>query len=184
MQEKKIIDGLRMKNQESLSDFRKAFSPLINYILSPILKDSRDKEECLSDIVVTVWERIDTYDESKGSFTTWLTVISRNLALNKARSRNRINLNEEEMIDTTPSKEITPEEAAIKREQAKLLQKAIGTLSKETFDAAVEKGGNAIWFATNEEFLQKADEILKDGDAILIKASHFMDFPKIVEALQ
>ena len=131
MQEKKIIDGLRAKNQESLSDFRKAFSPLINYILSPILEDSRDKEECLSDIVVTVWERIDTYDESKGSFTTWLTVISRNLALNKARSRNRINLNEEEMVDTTPSKEITPEEAAIKREQAKLLQRAIGTLSKE-----------------------------------------------------
>ena len=35
-----------------------------------------------------------------------------------------------------------------------------------------------------QDFLEKADEILKDGDAILIKASHFMDFNKIVEALQ
>ncbi len=61
---------------------------------------------------------------------------------------------------------------------------AIGELSKNIYAGCVEKGGNALWFATKEEFLQKADEILKDGDAVLIKASHFMDFPKIVEALQ
>lgn len=61
---------------------------------------------------------------------------------------------------------------------------AIGTLSKEIFAGAVEKGGNAIWFETKEEFLEKKDSILKKGDAILIKASHFMDFNKIVEALK
>ncbi len=61
---------------------------------------------------------------------------------------------------------------------------AIGTLSKEIFDGAVKKGGCAMWFETKEEFLEKKDSILKDGDAILIKASHFMDFAKIVEALK
>lgn len=131
LQEKKIIEGLKSKNQESLSDFRLRFGPLINYILSPILSDSRDKEECFSDIVITVWNRIDLYDESKGSFTTWLTVISRNAALNKARSRNRIKLNEDEMNENTPSNHISPEDAAIKREQTRLLQKAISTLSKD-----------------------------------------------------
>ncbi len=60
---------------------------------------------------------------------------------------------------------------------------AIGELSKNIYAGSVDMGGNALWFATKEEFLEKADEILKDGDAILIKASHFMDFPKIVEAL-
>ncbi len=61
---------------------------------------------------------------------------------------------------------------------------AIGTLSKETFDAAVEKGGCAMWFETKEEFLAKKDEILQEGDAILIKASNFMKFSEIVEALK
>ena len=61
---------------------------------------------------------------------------------------------------------------------------AIGTLSKEIYAGAVEKGGNAIWFETKEEFLEKADDILCKGDAILIKASHFMDFAKIVNALK
>jgi len=31
--------------------------------------------------------------------------------------------------------------------------------------------------------LKNADSLLKKGDAVLIKASHSMDFPKIVEAL-
>ena len=60
---------------------------------------------------------------------------------------------------------------------------AIGALSKNIYEGAVSKGGSALWFATKEEFLEKSQDILKDGDAILIKASHSMNFPKIVEAL-
>ncbi len=60
---------------------------------------------------------------------------------------------------------------------------AIGKLSKNIYCGSSESGGRALWFETKEEFLEKADEILKEGDAILIKASHFMDFTKIVEAL-
>ncbi len=60
---------------------------------------------------------------------------------------------------------------------------AIGELSKNAYNGAVCSGGNAIWFKTKEEFLQKADTILNDGDVILVKASHSMDFPKIVNAL-
>ncbi|MBQ8808477.1 MAG: UDP-N-acetylmuramoyl-tripeptide--D-alanyl-D-alanine ligase [Clostridia bacterium] len=61
---------------------------------------------------------------------------------------------------------------------------AIGPLSKEIFRGALENGGNAMWFETKEEFLKEKQNILKDGDAILIKASHFMDFSKIVEELK
>lgn len=61
---------------------------------------------------------------------------------------------------------------------------AIGDLSKNIYAGALEKGGNAMWFDTKEDFLEKAKEILSDGDAILIKASHFMNFPAIVDALK
>lgn len=61
---------------------------------------------------------------------------------------------------------------------------AIGPLSKHTYNGAKKRGGNAIWFETKEEFLKKASEILRGGDAVLIKASHFMDFNKIVSSLQ
>ena len=39
-------------------------------------------------------------------------------------------------------------------------------------------------FANNEELLAKLPELLADKDSILINASHFMQFEKIVAALQ
>ena len=131
MQEQKIIEGLKEKRQESLSEFRLRYSPLIHYILKPILKDERDMEECFSDITVTVWNNIQYYNSEKGTFTTWLTAISRNAAFNKSRKQTRISQNEEPVCESTPSPCISPEENAIKKEQTKLLQKAISTLSKE-----------------------------------------------------
>ncbi|MBQ1243162.1 MAG: sigma-70 family RNA polymerase sigma factor [Clostridia bacterium] len=131
MQADKIIEGMQNKNADSLTEFRLRYAPLIHYILKPILKDERDIEECFSDITVTVWNNIQFYSPDKGTFTTWLTAISRNAAFNKARKQNRINQNEEPIYETTPSPCISPEESAIKKEQQKLLQKAIGTLSKD-----------------------------------------------------
>ena len=40
-----------------------------------------------------------------------------------------------------------------------------------------------MYFETKEDFLSEADSILKKNDVILIKASHFMEFSKIVDAL-
>ena len=43
---------------------------------------------------------------------------------------------------------------------------------------------NAVLFGNKEELLEKLPELLEKGDSILIKASHFMQFEKIVKALQ
>jgi methylmalonyl-CoA mutase cobalamin-binding subunit len=58
------------------------------------------------------------------------------------------------------------------------------TAATNIFEGAIALKQKAMWFETKEEFLEKAGEVLEEGDVILIKASHFMDFPKIVEALK
>lgn len=64
----------------------------------------------------------------------------------------------------------------------------IGEMSREMYKAAQKETGNAerrcLYFATKEEFLAKKEEVLLDGDTILIKASNGMKFREIVEALQ
>ena len=42
----------------------------------------------------------------------------------------------------------------------------------------------ALWFADNESFIQAIPDIIKDGDNVLVKASHGMNFPQIVHALE
>ncbi len=61
---------------------------------------------------------------------------------------------------------------------------AIGELSKNIYEKASEGGIDAHWFETKEEMLTKKDEIFKEGDTILIKASHGMDFAKLVDTFK
>ena len=57
--------------------------------------------------------------------------------------------------------------------------------TKDMFlDKSVNPDMNAQLFATKEELLEKLPVLLNSGDSILIKASHFMQFEKIVTALQ
>ena len=60
-----------------------------------------------------------------------------------------------------------------------------GDLTRSLVEEA-SKGANteALWFADNESFIQAIPDIIKDGDNVLVKASHGMNFPQIVHALE
>ena len=63
---------------------------------------------------------------------------------------------------------------------------AVGELSKEMAKAARESASHPMQifhFATREELLSELLPTIKKGDTLLVKASHFMEFPKIVAAL-
>ncbi len=60
-----------------------------------------------------------------------------------------------------------------------------GTLAAE-YKAGVEAvmgSCEVYYFPTRDEMIESLITYVKEGDNILIKASHFMDFPKVVEAL-
>ena len=66
----------------------------------------------------------------------------------------------------------------------------IGKLSRNTWEGASAQRriqGNknaAYYFETKEEFMSKIDTIIQKGDTVMVKASHSMNFPEIVEKLK
>lgn len=62
----------------------------------------------------------------------------------------------------------------------------IGPLSKALADGARQtlSAAQVAWFENNTEFLKAAGDLLCEGDNVLVKASHSMNFPEIVEALK
>ncbi|MFV0361753.1 MAG: UDP-N-acetylmuramoyl-tripeptide--D-alanyl-D-alanine ligase [Suipraeoptans sp.] len=63
---------------------------------------------------------------------------------------------------------------------------SIGELSK-----AIKMGSSnnnprveSLWFDTKEEFINKMTDIIEEGDNVLVKASHGMDLPAVVSALE
>ena len=62
---------------------------------------------------------------------------------------------------------------------------AAGELAKEYAAGAAEKSSDVDihYFEDRETMTQELLSYVKEGDTILVKASHFMEFPKVVEAL-
>ena len=60
----------------------------------------------------------------------------------------------------------------------------IGGLSENTAKGASYSNAEVRYFETKAEFLPQAEKFLKKGDTVLVKASHGMEFPEIVEKLK
>lgn len=64
---------------------------------------------------------------------------------------------------------------------------AIGNLARHIYDgiqSTADTTTKAYYFETKADFLAQAKTLLYKGDTVLIKASHGMEFPEIVERLQ
>ena len=128
MHEREIIELLLSRDERGVSELLLYYGPLMRYIIAPILSDARDREDCLNDVVMRVWERIDTFDDLKGSFNSWLTAVTRNAALNRARGDTAAD-SAEEIPQNIPSTLPTPEEAVLANERKAALARALDKLS-------------------------------------------------------
>lgn len=128
MRERELIELLRGRDERGAEELLRHYGPLMRYIIAPILSDPQDREECLSEAVLRVWEKIALYDPDRGSWAGWLTALTRNAALNRARRAGR-ECPREELTESIPSPEPTPEEQVLRQERRDALARALGELS-------------------------------------------------------
>ncbi len=119
-----MIQLIREKNEDGAKELLLHYGPLMRYIIAPILPNAQDQEECLSEIIMKIWDKIEVYDIERGNFNTWLTALTRNTALNKARQNKKYGETTEIPIDL-PSKELTPEEAVLHKEKLHAIKQAL-----------------------------------------------------------
>lgn len=127
MQENTVERLLLEKNEQGMDALLLHYGPLMRYIIAPILQNPQDREDCLSEVSMRVWEKIGQFDGEKGSFHAWLTAITRNTALNHARRASGSSA--EELSESTPSPELSPEETLLKKERQEALKTALSRLS-------------------------------------------------------
>ena len=75
-----------------------------------------------------VWEKIDPFQEERGSWNGWLTSLTRHAALNHVWRISRHG-GAEALSEDPPSPELTPEEVPLLQERQTALQAALGQLS-------------------------------------------------------
>ena len=80
MHEQEVLALLRAGDERGAEALLRHYAPLMRYIIAPIVPDAQDREECLSDAALRVWEKFGTYDPARGSWPAWLTALPRNTA--------------------------------------------------------------------------------------------------------
>lgn len=130
MREAEIIELIQKRDQAGIEKLLLHYRPLMQYIIAPILPNEQDREECLLEIAMRVWDKIELFDEKRGSWNIWLTSLCRNVALNRARKKKTIAATDE-IPENIASKELTPEEWMLQKERQEELRKILEALPEK-----------------------------------------------------
>ena len=104
---------------------------VLGYIFHKI-NDMTNAEDLCSDVFVKVYEKLDTFDESKSSLSTWIYTITRNTLTDYFRTR-KVNGEIPETLSDTSS----PEDEICSAEMLEILAKALEKLDDRARDIIV-----------------------------------------------
>jgi RNA polymerase sigma factor (sigma-70 family) len=87
LSEQQLIERLTQKDKSALEYLYDHYSGALYGVILRIVNSETIAEEVLQDAFVKIWDKIASYDAQKGALFTWMMTISRNLALDKLRSK-------------------------------------------------------------------------------------------------
>ncbi|MGO8947932.1 MAG: sigma-70 family RNA polymerase sigma factor, partial [Ktedonobacterales bacterium] len=90
--EQSLYLGILNRDQAALEELIRRSSRELSYFIRSVLENSgtaQDVEECTSDLFVTVWLDIGSYDPDRGSLRTWITMRAKFIALDRRRQIQR-----------------------------------------------------------------------------------------------
>lgn len=87
MDQDQLVARLKARDKDALSYLYDHYSGAIYGMISRIVNDDDVTEEVMQDAFLKIWNKIDQYDGKKGRLFTWMANLSRNLAIDKIRSK-------------------------------------------------------------------------------------------------
>lgn len=127
MKEEDIIARLRDGDSQAMEALMQQYGPFLRYILTPILLNASEREECFSEVIARIWQKQAQYDPGKGSWKAWVAAIARNTALNWNRTRKQT----EPLSEEIPADTMAPEDILLRKERQKALEQALLQVSRQ-----------------------------------------------------
>ena len=135
-----LIAQIQDGNTESLSEFYDRYAGLVFSTALQITRSQHQAQSVLQDVFLTVWEKAETYDPSRGSLVTWLMAITRNKSIDQLRSgekqrRSEVALSDELRGITADEGSNTPLQDVFAIERRKVIKEALQEIPEEQRNA-------------------------------------------------
>ncbi len=87
MSQEELLVLIYKKDEKAFTHMYDMYSKSLFAVIHVLIKNREEAEDVLQDVFVKIWKNIDTYNESKGRFYTWILNIARNTSIDKLRSK-------------------------------------------------------------------------------------------------
>ena len=119
---------LQQGDEEALEKLLTHYDGMLRYIAGGILEAPQDREDCLAQVRLKLWESRGQYDPARSSPATWLTALCRNAAVDHLRRLQRQGYGE--LSETHPDPAPGPEEQAERREVEERLRALVESMEE------------------------------------------------------
>jgi RNA polymerase sigma-70 factor (ECF subfamily) len=128
-----LVQAMARGDQVALSRVYRQTVGQVFGIARAILGSKEDAEEVVCDVYAYAWQHADSYDESRGSVATWLTIIARSRAIDRRRQqRDHVSLDEtrfEALAGSLIDEQLDPEKVLSQSQAGGALHVALESLT-------------------------------------------------------
>ncbi len=87
MTQEEILPLIYNKDDKAYTILYDMYSRSLFAVILNLVKNREEAEDVLQEVFVKIWKNIDSYNETKGRFYTWILNIARNTSIDKLRSK-------------------------------------------------------------------------------------------------
>lgn len=87
MTQEEILPLVLKKDDRAFTILYEMYSKNVFGVIYNLMNDKEEAEDVLQEVFIKIWKNIDSYNESKGRFYTWIVNIARNATIDKLRSK-------------------------------------------------------------------------------------------------
>jgi RNA polymerase sigma-70 factor (ECF subfamily) len=140
-----LVRRMQSGDERALGTFYDRWYPIVNGLVSRMLKSADDVEDVVEETFWQVWRQANRFAEGRGSVQTWVLTIARSRALDRLRSTRR---RREDSIDDDGGENLAssaeptfvratndPSLAVEHKERSQLIRAALGELPREQREA-------------------------------------------------
>jgi RNA polymerase sigma factor (sigma-70 family) len=133
-----LLAGVAHGDNAALVAFVRRYQKRVFGLAYSMLGDAGAAEEVAQEAFIRVWRHAPVFDARRGSVTTWVLTIARNLSIDALRMRRAVPIDPDEFLAMgLVSNEGLPEESAIAGDSVPALRKALASLPLEQQRALV-----------------------------------------------
>jgi RNA polymerase sigma-70 factor (ECF subfamily) len=122
-----VLAGFAVGDVDAANEFIRRFRRRVYGVAITITRDARLAEDIAQEAFVRAWRHAETFDARRGGVASWLSVITRNLAIDAMRTQPRSELVDPDDLDwlSPPTHEPNPADVAVRASDSEWLRRAL-----------------------------------------------------------